>query len=126
MAKRDDDNFLNPGRLDWKPSYESEEAQGEDPSIAGRMFGKLKGRVKKGLRKTIEGRSGGGLLGRLRKDGAHDTKGTSGWRDRYEIKTVDRDVHDRAGQTMATGLDGADRREVPAAERRTSSWYSYS
>ncbi len=117
MARRDDDDkFLNPGRLDWKPSYDESEAQGEDPSIAGRVLGKLKGRVKKGLRKSIEGRSGG-LLGRLRKDSNHDTRGTSGWRDRYEIKTVDRDVPDRAGQTMATGLDGADRREVPPPTR---------
>jgi anaerobic selenocysteine-containing dehydrogenase len=112
----DDDEFLNPGRLKWKPSYDASEAQGQDPSIAGRVFGKLKGRVKKSLRKSIEGR-GGGFLNRLRKDGKHDTKGTSGWRDRYEIKTVDRDVHDRAGQTMATGLDGRDRAHVPRAER---------
>ena len=110
MAGDDDDKFLNPGRLDWKPSYDGDESQGDDPSIAGKVLGKIKGRVKTGLRKSL----GGGLLGRLRKDGSHDTKGTSGWRDRYDIKTVQRDVHDRAGQTMATGLDGHDRGKSPA------------
>ena len=117
MSGRDEDEeFLNPGRLDWTPSYDAKEAQGADPSIASKAFGKLGGRLKNRLRKSLKGRKEG-LLSKIRKDSVHDTRGTSGWRDRYEVKTVERTVHDRAGQTMATGLDGRDRAQVPVAGR---------